>query len=149
MQKRPFPISLCAILLGAAGCAALERTHDCGGVIDVVNAGLDAVRFDAPDAGDPETYDRFATAYDEVSNQIAAMPIDDATLSKTIGSYREILDRAAKNSRAYARELENRSSKSERRSSDQKLEKLRSRAKTDLGREAALVRKINSLCHPH
>lgn len=149
MPKRPFPICLGALLLVASSCTALERTHDCSGVIDVVNGGLEAVRFDAPDAGDAETYVRFAAVYDEVSNQIATMPIEDATLSKTVSSYREILDRAAKNSRAYARELENRSTKAERRSSDQKLEKLRSRAKTDLGREAALVRKINQLCQPH
>jgi len=149
MPKQPFPLALCALLLGAGGCTALERTHDCGGVIDIVNGGLEAVRFDAPDAGDAETYARFASAYDEISNQISIISIEDATLSKTVGSYREILDRAANNSRAYARELESRSSKAERRSSDQKLEKIRSRAKTDLGREAALVRKINSLCHAH
>ena len=149
MPKPPFPTFLCALLLAANGCTALERAHDCGGVIDIVNGGLEAVRFDAPDAGDAETYQHFASAYDEMSNQIALIPIEDTTLAKTIGSYREILDRAANNSRAYARELENRSSKAERRSSDQKLEKIRSRAKTDLGREAALVRKINSLCHPH
>src|SRR5687768_1209399 len=111
MPNRPFSFSFAVLLLGANACTALERASDCGGVIDIVNDGLDVVRFDAPDAGDTETYERFAATYDDVSKQISALAIEDAALAKAVGTYREIMDRAAKNSRAYAGELGNRSTK--------------------------------------
>jgi len=132
-----------------AGCSALERMHDCDSVVDVVNTGLEDVRFDAPDAGDVDAYEHIAIAYDDVSKRIEAIAIGDAALAKAVGSYREIVERAARNSRAYARELNPGQTKSDRRTAERRLEKIRAQAKSDLGREASAVRKINVLCHPH
>ncbi len=140
-----------ALQLAGAGCTALERAHDCSGVVDIVNGGLGDIRFDAPDAGDPETYERFAATYDDVSKKIELLAIDDTALTKAVESYRDVLQRAAKHSRAYARELAgkaDKTSKGGRRSVERRLEKLRAQAKTDLSREASAVRKLNTLCHP-
>jgi hypothetical protein len=149
MQNRPFVLLLILELAGS-GCAALDRAHDCSGVADIVNGALVDVRFDAPDAGDPEAYQRFAATYDDVSKQIGSLSIEDAALAKAVGSYRDVLDRAAKHSRAFAKEMASSGSdtKAERRSSERRLERIRAQAKTDLTREASAVRKINTLCHP-
>lgn len=131
------------------GCSALERAHQCGGLAEIVNSGLEEVRFDAPDAGSGESYERFALAYDQANERIEALGIDDPALSKVVGSYREILDRAAKHSRAYAHELVTRgASKGERRSAERRIERIRAQAKNDLAREASTIRKINAVCHP-
>jgi hypothetical protein len=134
--------------LAGSGCAALERAHDCSGLVDLVNDGLVDVRFEAPDAGDPETYERFAATYDDVAKQIGELSIDDAALAKAAGSYREVLERAAKHSRSYASQLSGSDDKADRKSAERRMEKVRAQAKTDLTREASAVRKINTLCHP-
>ena len=62
LNPRLLPHSV-LVLAGALGCTALERAHDCSGLVDIVNGGLVDVRFEAPDAGDPDTYERFAATY--------------------------------------------------------------------------------------
>jgi hypothetical protein len=151
MMPNPLLASLFALQLAGAGCTALERAHDCVGVVDIVNGSLGDIRFDAPDAGDPETYERFASTYDDVSKRIELLAIEDAALAKAVESYGDVLERAARQSRAYARELTKKAdntSKGERRSAERRMEKLRAQAKTELSREASAVRKLNTLCHP-
>lgn len=148
MMSNWLSILLLFAQLASAGCTSLERAHDCDGLADIVNRGLVDVRFDAPDAGDAETYERFAATYDDVSKRIEQLTIEDAALAKAAGSYRDVLERAAKQSRAYARELTSSATKSDRRSAERRMEKIRAQAKTDLSREAAAVRKLNTLCHP-
>jgi hypothetical protein len=150
MPNRILAFSL-ALQPAGAGCTALERAHDCGGVVDIVNGSLSDIRFDAPDAGDAETYERFATTYEDVSKKIELLAIEDTALAKAVESYRDVVQRAAKQSRAYARELTNSASnndKAGRRSAERRMEKLRAQAKTELSREASAVRKLNTLCHP-
>jgi hypothetical protein len=146
MPSRFLPLFIVVLV---AGCSALERMHDCDSVVDVVNAGLEDVRFDAPDAGSDDAYEHIATAYDDVSKRIEALEIGDTALAKAVGTYREIVERAARNSRAYARELNPGQTSRDRRAAERRLEKIRAQARSDLGREASAVRKINALCRPH
>jgi len=79
-------------------------------------------------------------------------PIDIAPgslLAKALDGYREVTDRAAKNSRSYAEALAARArSKKERADQSARLTRIRTQAQTDLSREAQVVRKLNAVCHP-
>jgi hypothetical protein len=144
-----------AVLLGCLtscvlACSSLRRVHDCKRVIDTVNDGLSGVSSADADAGaSPATYVRLADAYDALGKQLEGTDSQDPALSKTFGSYRELIQRAAKQSRAFSEELDKpTSTPEEEKEKESRLANLRIQSKNDVNREASLVRKLNGLCHP-
>jgi hypothetical protein len=138
------------VLFGTSGCGAVKRVHECQGVIEVVNAGLTDLHVEVPDAGaSASAYHRIADNYDALNKRLLELAPRDATLAKALDGYREVTDRAAKNSRSYAEALAARArTKKERAEQSTRLTRIRTQAQTDLSREAQVVRKLNAVCHP-
>lgn len=138
-----------SILLAALGCSSLRKVGECKKVVDTVNDGLSRVASSAPDAGaNPAAYAQLADGYDALAKDLGATSASDEALSKTIGSYRELIQRAAKHSREFAEELDRpTSTPEEEREKETRLARLRAQAKSEISREASLVRKLNGLCH--
>ena len=60
-----------------------------------------------------------------------------------------VAQRAAKSSRAYSEALSERAGSSKQRADKQaRLNRIRAEAQSDTAREALVVRKLNSVCHP-
>ena len=139
-----------AALLFAVGCSSLRRVHECKRVIDAVNGGLSTISADGADAGaSPSTYARLADAYDALDKRLEGADSKDSALSKSFGAYRELIQRAAKQSRAFSEELDQpTSTPEEEKEKESRLTRLRTQGKNDAVREAVLVRKLNGLCHP-
>lgn len=137
-------------ILAAAGCGALKRVHECEAVIEAVNTGLEGIGVQVPDAGSSsEAYEQIAVAYDDLTKRIEQLQVEDAALAKALASYKEVTERAAKNSRAFGAELATRAkSRSARKAQEAQLNRIRTLAKSDLAREASAIRKLNALCHP-
>jgi hypothetical protein len=140
----------CALLAAALGCSPLRRVHECKRVIDAVNGGLEGMPAHGADAGaSPATYTQLADAYDAIGKQLEGASSADPALHKTFGAYRDMMQRAAKSSRAFAEELDKpASSPEEQTEKEARLSRLRAQAKNEVSREAALARKLNGLCHP-
>lgn len=138
------------LLLGAAGCGAVGRVHECQQVIDTVNAGLAELQVQVPDAGSsPAAYDEIANAYEALGKRLGEFSLSDGALAKAVASYRELMERAARQSRNYSEALAGSArSKRERRDKEARLTRIRTQAKTELAREATVVRKLNAVCHP-
>ena len=143
-----------ALLAGSlalvAGCSSLRRVHECKRVIDTVNGGLSSISAAGADAGaNPSTYAQLADAYAALDKRLEGADSKDPALSKSFGAYRELIQRAAKQSRAFSEELDKpTSTPEEEKEKESRLNRLRTQAKNDVTREAALVRKLNGLCHP-
>lgn len=144
------PVLLVACLLGALGCGAVRRVHECEGVIETVNGGLADLHLEVPDAGaSPRAYARIADAYDELGKRLDELAPSDAALAKALAGYREVTERAAKQSRSYSEALSGAArSRKERNEKQARLSRIRAQAKNDLIREANAVRKLNAVCHP-
>jgi hypothetical protein len=138
------------VLLGATGCGAIERVHECQAVIDAVNAGVGELQVQVPDAGSsPGAYKEIAEAYDALGKRLAELAPSDAALAKAVEGYRELAERAARQSRNYAEALAGVGrTKRERRDREARLTRIRNQAKADLSREATAIRKLNAVCHP-
>ena len=81
--------------------------------------------------------------------RLDALAPSDATLAKAVESYREVTDRAAKQSRSYSEALAVMpKSKKERTDKEARLTRIRTQAKADAAKEATAVRKLNAVCHP-
>jgi hypothetical protein len=132
------------------GCSSLRRVQECKRVIDTVNGGLGSISADGADAGaSPTAYARLADAYEALDKSLAGADSKDPALSKSFLAYRELIQRAAKQSRAFSEELDKpTSTPEEEQEKDSRLSRLRTQARNDVSREAALVRKLNGLCHP-
>jgi predicted nucleic acid-binding Zn-ribbon protein len=113
-----------------------------------VNGGLSRVATSAADAGaNPVTYVQLAEGYEALAKELESASSTDEALNKTIGSYRELIQRAAKQSREFSEELDRpTSTPEEEREQETRLTRLRAQAKNDVSREASLVRKLNGLC---
>lgn len=138
------------VLFGMPSCGALGRVHECQEVVEAVNTGLAELHVEVPDAGaDAAAYARIADTYEALNQRLTALAPSDATLAKALDGYLEVTQRAAKNSRSYSEALTARGgSKKERADRDTRLTRIRTQAQTDLSREAQVVRKLNSVCHP-
>jgi hypothetical protein len=138
------------LLLGAPGCGALERVNACQEVVDTVNSGLAELQVQVPDAGSsPAAYQEIADAYEALGKRLTELSPSDAALAKAVAGYRELTERAARQSRNYAEALAGAArSRRERRDKEARLARLRNQAKADLAREATVIRKLNSVCHP-
>jgi hypothetical protein len=138
------------VLFGTPSCGAVKRVHECQEVVDVVNAGLVDLHVEVPDAGaDARAYTRIADGYDALGKRLRELAPEDASLAKAVEGYVELAERAAKTSRSYSEALVARArNKKERADRDNKLTRIRTQAQTDLSREAQVVRKLNSVCHP-
>jgi hypothetical protein len=150
--KKPQRGVLCAALvcvpLSLAGCSSLRRANECKRVIDTVNGSLSQLQ-DADAGASPATYVRLADAYDALAKQLEGASSDDPTLSKAFSSYRELIQRAARQSRSFAEELDKPTSTPEEEAEKEtRLTHLRTQGKGEASREASLVRKLNGLCHP-
>lgn len=143
-------ISLISVL-APMGCGALKRVHECEAVIETVNTSLEGIGVQVPDAGSSSAaYEQVAVAYDDLVKRIGQLQIDDAALEKALANYREVIERAAKHSRAFSAELATRAkSRNAKRNKEARLDRIRALAKGDLAREASAVRRLNALCHPH
>lgn len=138
------------LLLAMTSCGAIERAVECQQVVDAVNGGLAELQVQVPDAGtDADAYKAIAEAYEALGKRLEALELNDSSLAKVITSYRELTERAARQSRSYAEALAGAArSKRERRDREARLTRIRTQAKTDLAREATVVRKLNAVCHP-
>jgi hypothetical protein len=139
-----------AVLLATSGCGAVKRVHECEGIIDTVNGGLANLHVEVPDAGaSPSAYARIADAYDTLGKSLDELAPTDPSLVKALASYREVTDRAAKQSRSYSEALAGGArSRKEKNEKQARLSRIRAQAKNDLVREATAVRKLNAVCHP-
>lgn len=151
--KKQLRSVLCAILVFAPvvflGCSSLRRAHECKRVIDTVNGSLSQLAHDADAGASPGTYVQLADAYDALGKQLEGASSEDPALSKLFSSYRELIQRAAHQSRLFAEELDKPSSTPEEEAEKEtRLTRLRTQAKGEANREASLVRKMNGLCHP-
>jgi hypothetical protein len=137
-------------LSGTLACGAVKRVRECREVIATVNDGLSELHLQVPDAGaSAAAYTAIADGYDELSLQLGALSQSDPTLAKAVASYRDLTQRAATNSRAYARALSARGrSRQARREKEATLSRIRAEAQSDVSREAQAVRKLNGVCHP-
>lgn len=161
LRSKPFPLTMfrphataiagLIAILTANGCGALKRVHECEAVIETVNTGLEEIGVQAPDAGSNSVaYEQIANAYDDLVGRIEQLQVEDAGLRQALDGYEELAARAARHSRSFAAELATRAkSRSARKKREARLKSIRSLAKADLSREAAVVRKLNALCHPH
>jgi hypothetical protein len=141
---------LAAVLWGASGCGAVKRVHECEGVIETVNGGLANLHVEVPDAGaSPSAYARIADAYDALGKSLDELAPSDVSLAKALAGYREVTERAAKQSRSYSEALAGVArTRKEKNEKQARLSRIRAQAKNDLVREATAVRKLNSVCHP-
>src|SRR5262245_13869444 len=130
-------------LSGTLGCGAVKRVHECKAVIEAVNDGLSELHLQVPDAGDSAAaYAAIAGGYDALGQRLGALAPGDPALAKALESYRELAQRAAKNSREYAEALRApESSRKLRVDKQARLEKIRVDAQSDVSREALVVRK--------
>lgn len=138
------------LLLGTTSCGALKRVHDCQVVIETVNAGLADLYVQVPDAGtSPAAYAEIADSYDALGKRLGELAPSDTALAKALGGYRELAERAARQSRNYSEALAAEArSKRQRRDKESRLNRIRTQAKSDLAREVTVIRKLNSVCHP-
>jgi predicted nucleic acid-binding Zn-ribbon protein len=118
-------------------------------MVDTVNDGLSRVATSAADAGaNPATYVQLAEGYEALARELQSASSTDETLNKAMGSYRELIQRAAKQSREFSEELDRpATTPEEEREKEARLARLRAQAKNEVNREATLVRKLNGLCH--
>jgi hypothetical protein len=130
-------------------CSSLRKVGECKQVIDIVNGGLSRVATAAADAGaSAVTYTQLADEYEALAKSLETTSTSDDALNKAIGAYRELIQRAAKNSREFSEELDRpASTPEEEREKETRLARLRALAKNEVNREALLVRKLNGLCH--
>jgi predicted nucleic acid-binding Zn-ribbon protein len=140
------------LLAGALlGCGLLERVADCQSIVSRVNSGLATLSVQVPDAGqDPDAYETIAASYENLANDLEALSPRNAELKRSLGSYSDVLLRAAKHSRSYATELAKPERDSQKRQKRRRarLDRIRTLTKADVSRESSVVRKLNSVCHP-
>lgn len=138
--------------LAALGCSPLGRISDCERVVETLNPGLLEIQRLTGNASTAAAYRQIADAYEELGKRLSALLPKDPDLSKALASYRELTQRAAKHSRAFSDELSKEPSGDAGVEGDPaaaaRMDRIRSGAKTELAREATLVRKLNALCHP-
>jgi hypothetical protein len=138
------------LLLGMTGCGAVKRVRECQQVIDTVNAGLAELQVQVPDAGSsPAAYGEIANAYEALGKRLGELSPSDGALAKAVAGYQELMERAARQSRNYSEALGGAArSKRDRRDKEARITRIRGQAKSDLAREATVVRKLNAVCHP-
>lgn len=97
----------------------------------------------------PAAYVSIADGYAALDAKLETTHPRDLSLIKMVASYRDLTQRATKNSRAFAAELAKpTASADEEKEKEARLERLRAQAKAEQAKEASLVRKLNTLCHP-
>src|SRR5690606_35164561 len=105
-------------------------------VIEAVNGGLAELHAQVPDAGaSPAAYAEIADAYEALGKRLTALAPSDAALAKALEGYRELTERAARQSRKYSEALASDArSKREKRDKEARLNRIRTQAKADLSR---------------
>ncbi|HEU4579342.1 MAG TPA: hypothetical protein VFS67_13865 [Polyangiaceae bacterium] len=142
-------VLVCLLSLPLIGCSSLRRARECQRMVDTVNGSLSQLPNDADAGASPATYLRLADAYDALAKQLEGARSEDPALSKAFDSYRELIQRAARQSRLFAEELDKPvSTPEEQAEKETRLARIRTQSKGEVSREASLVRKLNGLCHP-
>jgi hypothetical protein len=138
--------------LTSLGCGPLGRVHDCERIVETLNPGLLEIQRLASGASTAAAYRQIADAYEELGKHLSTLLPKDPELSKALANYRELTQRAAKHTRAFSDELPKEPTLDAGSENDPaaaaRRDRIRSGAKAELSREAALVRKLNALCHP-
>jgi hypothetical protein len=139
-------------VLGALSCSPLGRISDCERIVQTLNPSLLEIQGLTASASTAAAYRQIADVYEELGKRLSTLLPKDPDLSKALASYRELTQRAAKHSRAFSDELSKAPSGDAGAEDDPpraaRMDRIRSGSKAELGREAALVRKLNTLCHP-
>jgi hypothetical protein len=119
-------------------------------LIETLNASFQELAPQLATAGpSPTAYASIADGYAALEAKLETTHPLDASLIKMVASYRDLTQRATKQSRAFAEELAKPvGSADDEKEKDARLERLRSQAKSEQAKEASLVRKLNTLCHP-
>lgn len=119
-------------------------------MIETLNGAFQALAPQLAAAGSsPTAYTRIADGYAELDAKLQTTHPRDASLIKLVAAYRELTQRATKHSRAFAEELAKpTASADEEKEKDARLERVRTQARSEQAKEATLVRKLNTLCHP-
>ena len=137
-------------LSAATACSPLRRVRECGPLLDTLNGSFRELGRQLAAAGpSPTAYVSIADGYAALDAKLETTHPRDVSLIKMVASYRDLTQRATKNSRAFAEELAKPAgSADEEKERDARLERLRTQAKAEQAKEASLVRKLNTLCHP-
>jgi len=119
-------------------------------VIETLNGTFRALAPQLAAAGpSPTAYTQIADGYAELDAQLQTTHPRDASLIKLVAAYRELTQRATKHSRAFAEELAKPTAAAdEEKEKGARLERLRAQARSEQAKEATLVRKLNTVCHP-
>jgi hypothetical protein len=146
---RPSSVFATMGLLVALGCSPLRRTRECSRVVETINSGVSGIQSLSNSGRSALVYAQIAAAYEQLGKQLGSLLPRDPDLSRTLASYRDLTQRAAKHTREYSEELakvpEGATLEPDTLA---RLDRIRSAAKVELTREASLVRKLNALCHP-
>ncbi|HTV20725.1 MAG TPA: hypothetical protein VMG12_18705, partial [Polyangiaceae bacterium] len=94
-------------------------------------------------------YAEIADAYEALGKRLGELTPSDDALAKAVAGYRELAERAARQSRNYSEALAGEArSKGQRRDKEARLTRIRNQAKSDLARESTVLRKLSAVCHP-
>jgi hypothetical protein len=143
-------LACCLAAFGLVGCGVVGRVRDCNRAAETIQEQLVQVRIRLPDAEhQPSAYLDIAAAYEALAWRLARLPVGDVSLAGALESYGEVVDRAARHSRAYARALDRpdrgRKKRSKRREA---LDRIRGQVTAERSREQAVFRKLSAVCHP-
>jgi hypothetical protein len=119
-------------------------------VVQTINSGISGIQSLSNSERSATVYRQIASAYEALGKQLGSLLPKDPELSRTLASYRDLTQRAAKHSRDYSEELATvpAGATTLEPDTEARLGRIRSAAKVELTREASLVRKLNALCHP-
>jgi hypothetical protein len=144
-RARFLPASCCALIATAvlgSGCAKFQQARECGSFVKTVNGWLARPAPSAATASDPKAIAaesrRTAESYDQLSQSLAALHVQNEDLAPRVQRYQDIANSASRTLREVADALDHGD-----------LEKARQKRvdfDTVAQKEAPLVKEINGLC---
>jgi chromosome segregation ATPase len=121
---------------------------DCKQVVGTINPKLDEIEALLPDAGaSPARYEKIATRYGQLGDQLGALELEDAKLKSAVDDYRGLVSAAAEQSRTTAKELRRGTdSRNERSQRNRQLRQARTQARRNVATQDAIVHALNDAC---
>ena len=137
-----------AVLLCASACSPFRRVSECKEIVGTVNSRLDAIEALTPDAGtSPARYEKIATAYAELGDQLGTLEVSDPKLKSAVDDYRGLATATAEQCRTMANELRRTtSSRAERTQRGRQLRQARAQARRNVATQAGVVQALNDAC---
>jgi hypothetical protein len=137
-----------AVLLCLCACSPFRRVGECKRVIGTVNAKLDEIEALTPDAGtSPARYERIATRYGELNDQLGGLELADPKLKSAVDEYRGLVNNTVEQCRTMAKELRrSKGSRAERTQRNRQLRQLRSQARRNVVNQDGVVHALNDAC---